>query len=315
MSPQSENPFSFTLELLKLLAQKPQTREELCTSLTAYLSSKNCTSGDISQKVARTVRRLRDAGFEIESAPHRPYRLQTSNFPVILTPAQQEALAMAIAILADMGFSAEAGHLSQIVAAEDEPSQTLLKTDFSPPVDYSRDRTQKIVEQLRSRLETQHRFVIRYRSSSGKENNYDLDRSELRLHNGVLYLFSFVPAWNSWRSSKSMLDRNRLFRVDRILSMTRPSDVPWCYTIFPTETFRYRMSGPLANYRPRRHQERVIDEGNGFVEIETREDCEFWFRQRILQYGSNVRVLSPEWFARDIEKEWRKAFTVSSQRL
>ncbi|MEO0966990.1 MAG: hypothetical protein AAFX80_01320 [Cyanobacteria bacterium J06639_18] len=32
-----------------------------------------------------------------------------------------------------------------------------------------------------------------------KERNWDIDRSELRLHDGTLDLFAFVPDWNSWR--------------------------------------------------------------------------------------------------------------------
>ena len=70
------------------------------------------------------------------------------------------------------------------------------------------------------------------------------------------------------------------------------------------------MSGELRNYQPRRGNEEVFyrDSQGKFVDILAEEDCPFWFRQRILQYGSNVQVLEPEWLAKEIQEEHQKAF-------
>ncbi|WP_366914300.1 WYL domain-containing protein [Mastigocoleus sp. MO_188.B34] len=70
----------------------------------------------------------------------------------------------------------------------------------------------------------------------------------------------------------------------------------------------YRLSGSLANYQTRRLNETVIkrDLIAKHVEIVTREDYPFWFRQRILCYGSNAQVLTPDWFVEEIRKEYQK---------
>jgi hypothetical protein len=57
-------------------------------------------------------------------------------------------------------------------------------------------------------------------------------------------------------------DRSELqiiFRLDRIFSVRPASDIAWFQRQFPKETIRYRMSGPLKNYQPRRANEREID--------------------------------------------------------
>ncbi|MEO0966989.1 MAG: WYL domain-containing protein [Cyanobacteria bacterium J06639_18] len=70
----------------------------------------------------------------------------------------------------------------------------------------------------------------------------------------------------------------------------------------------YRLSGSLANYQTRRLNEKVIkrDLNAKYVGIITREHYPFWFHQRILRYGSNAQVLTPDWFVEEIRKEHKK---------
>ncbi len=77
------------------------------------------------------------------------------------------------------------------------------------------------------------------------------------------------------------------------------------------------MSGDLANYKPRRKDEYIFyrDPNGKFSDIETIVDYWFWFRQRILQYGANVVVISPKEFAHEIKQEHEKAFNKYSQNL
>jgi predicted DNA-binding transcriptional regulator YafY len=68
------------------------------------------------------------------------------------------------------------------------------------------------------------------------------------------------------------------------------------------------MSGALANYQPRRRDEIIIDsnpEGK-YRDIEANIDYWFWFRQRILKYGSNARILSPQCLVDEIDREYKK---------
>jgi predicted DNA-binding transcriptional regulator YafY len=304
------NQIAFALEILKLLAEQPRKREDLGNLLSEFLEQHGKPAGDVAQKLTRTIRQLRDCGFEIKSAPHHPYELVESNFPVLLSTEQRQALKMAADFLDGMGFSAQASQINRIgqLTQADQPDD--VKVDFSPPVDYSENRLEVIISQLQERFRQERRYTIRYRNSYGDEGTWDLDRSELRLHDGNLYLFAFVPdAPVSYSKKRCNAEQNRIFRIDRILSVGAASNISWVFT-FPTLKIRYRLSGPLATYKPRRSHEQVLyrDTDAKFVDILTEEDYPFWFRQRILRYGANARVIEPDWLASELEKEFKQAY-------
>jgi predicted DNA-binding transcriptional regulator YafY len=306
------NQIAFALDILKLLSQRPIARRQLCDRLSVILQQNGQSPGDIKQKLSRAIAKLRDCGFEIDSAPNRPYTLIKSSFPVILSQQQQQALAIAAYFLADMGFSETAsqivriGNLNYLTNIE-LPSHVAV--DFNPPVDYSQNEAKDTVKTLCDRFEKQCRFSIRYCSSRGHCQNYDIDRSELRLHDGVLYLFAFVPDWKSRHIQKRPnAEQNIAFRVDRIQQVRASSDTPWSLFHFPTFEVRYRMSGPLRHYQPRRENESEIHRDSEGVEIVAKEDSVFWLRQRLLRYGANVRILEPDWFASDLLDEFYKGY-------
>ncbi|MDV3353122.1 WYL domain-containing protein [Leptothoe sp. LEGE 181152] len=296
--------FAFALELLKHLSKKPLQRDELVKKLEFFLSQQNLSLEDPGQKVSRTIRKLRQCGFDIKSAPNRPYELVQSSFPVVLTPDQREALALAAYILDDMGFSSQSSQILQISGFEQSQLPSQVKVNFSPPVDYGEDRLDTVVQTLQDRFQKHRRYTIRYRSSSGQERPWDLDRSELRLHNGVLYLFAYAPDFSARHHD---VEKNQIFRVDRILTVGAASNIPWGRLTFPSIDLTYRMTGPLGRYQPRRANETIIKRDSAktsqWVEISTTEESLFWFRQRLLQYGENIRLLAPEWFVKKIAAE------------
>jgi predicted DNA-binding transcriptional regulator YafY len=307
------NQIAFALEILKPLAEKPRKREELADLLSPFVEAhgKSSDDMDIKQKLTRTIRKLRDCGIEIKSAPHHPYELVESNFPVILSTPQRQALALAAYFFAGMGFSAQASQILRIGNLKESDIPEFVKVNFSPPVDYSEDKLNVIVRHLQKRFQQQRRYSIIYQSKKGGQRIWDIDRSQLRFHNGVLYLFAFIPDWKSWRfQTFPNIDQNHLFRVDRIESVGPATDVHWVSCDFPTLKVYSKMSGQLANYQPRRKDEVVIyrDPEGQFVDIETTVDYWFWFRQRMLQYGANVQVLAPDFLAKEIKKEHQKAY-------
>ena len=195
-----------------------------------------------------------------------------------------------------MGFSAEAGQIARIGNLDNIEQISNLNVDFSPPVDYAEAKIQKIVTKLQERINKGCRYSIRYRNSKGNEHNWDIDRSELRLHNGVLYLFAYLPNRN-YRNH--WVEKNQPLRVDRILRVFPPSKSQWIATVFATLPITYLLSKAMSNYQPRRDREQILEsDSNGkWIKIKTEEDCLFWFRQRIMQYGSNAEILEPSWFA------------------
>ncbi|MFP4119610.1 helix-turn-helix transcriptional regulator [Coleofasciculus sp.] len=304
------NQIAFALEILKLLAEQPRKRQDLADILSEFLEQHGKPPGDILQKLTRTISQLRDCGFDIKSAPHHPYELMDSNFPLILSPEQRQALAMAAYFLDSMGFSAQASQIIRIGKLTQAEQPDDVKVDFSPPVNYSENNLNLIIHQLQERFKQQCRYTIRYRKRPGHEQTWDLDRSELRLHDGTLYLFALAPDAPSRHISKRPnAEQNYLFRVDKIINIGAASNTAWVFT-FPTLKIRYRLSGALANYKPRRPHEQVLhrDTEAKFVDILTEEDHPFWFSQRILRYGVNARVIEPEWLANDLENELKKAY-------
>lgn len=306
------NQIAFALEILRLLTEKSRRRKDLEDLLSTFLEKhgKSADNADIKQKITRTIRKLRDCGIEIQSGTHSPYKLVESNFPILLSTQQREALATAAYFLSDMGFSAQASQIQRIGDITEADIPAFIKVDFSPPVDYSDRNLYAIVHQLQERLVQQCRYTIRYQSKPGAEGQIkDIDRSELRLHDGLLYLFAFIPDWRSWRFDYwHNIDQNHIFRLERILSVGAASDTPWVSCDFPTLKVRYRTSGQLANYKPRRKDEVVIcsDPEGKFREIEATIDYLFWFRQRILKYGANAKIISPQILADEITKEYKK---------
>ncbi|MDZ7959165.1 MAG: WYL domain-containing protein [Aulosira sp. DedQUE10] len=237
------NQIAFTLEILRLLAEKPRRREELADLLSSFLEQqgKSADNTDVKQKITRTIRKLRDCGIEIKSSTHSPYELVESNFPVLLSAEQREALAVAAYFLADMGFSAQASQIQRIGNLTELDIPAFVKVDFSPPVDYSDRSLDAIVRQLQERFQQQCRYTIRYQSKPGEQRIWDIDRSELRLHNGILYLFAFIPDWRSWRFDYwQNIDQNHIFRLDKIVSVGAASDTRWVSCDFPTLKICYR---------------------------------------------------------------------------
>lgn len=300
------NEIAFAIEILRLLAEKPRNRDELSTSMQLYAEDRDKRFEDITQKVTRTIAKLRDCGFAIESSTHAPYRLIESNFPLIISTEQKQALQKAAELLAEMGFTTPAAHLLRL-GKSSLVDRDIVKVDFSPPVNYSETKISKIVALLEERIKAECRYTIRYHKNQN-QRNWDLDRCELRFHNGTLYLFAFVPDFSE---RYCPADKNVLFRVDRIEQVNPASQTRWFCHEFPTLTVHYRMSGPLADYQPRRDRETILcrDLNSQYVDIETKEDCLFWFRQRILGYGANVRILEPLWLVESISNQLKQSYS------
>jgi predicted DNA-binding transcriptional regulator YafY len=299
----SHSQMEFSLDILRLLSQQPRFLQQLIELLSE--SPKYESVGDLKQKIVRTIAKLRKYGFDIQCAPHHPYTLVASSFPVILTPAQWDAIGMAVRVLSDMGFSTEAAHLGGIGDFHKKPLPSAIRTNFSPPNDYK--DLDKTIRELQDRIQQKRRYAINYRDSQGKTKIWDCSLSELRLHDGTLYLFANTP--DEPAKHQEPAEKNKMFRIDRIRTVFPASETPWGILKFPTMKARYRAIGALRNYEPRRNSELVEkrDPAGKFVEISTREDYIFGFRQRILHYGESVVVLEPKWFAKDIADALQKA--------
>jgi predicted DNA-binding transcriptional regulator YafY len=301
----SHSQIELALDILRLLSQQPIFRKELIERLSEF--PKYNSVGDLDQKVVRTIAKLRECGFEIKGVPHHPYTLVESSFPVILTPAQREAIDMAVRVLSDMGFAKEAAYLERIDNSRRKPLPAAIRTNFSPPSDYSENDLSKTIQELQNRIQHKRRYTIRYCDSQERTKIWDCSLSQLRLHDGTLYLFAHTP--DELTKHQEPAEKNKMFRIDRILQVLPASSTLWGTMEFPTLKARYRAIGALRNYQPRRHSERVDkrDPNGEFVEIITEEDYIFGFRQRILHYGESVVVLEPKWFAKSIADSLQKA--------
>jgi len=105
------------------------------------------------------------------------------------------------------------------------------------------------------------------------------------------------------------VEQNFIFRIDRIVRVGAASNTPWIYSQFPTLNILYRLTGAFRKLQAcRSHESELQADNTDFVDILTQEDCLFWFRQRMLQYGASARVIDPLWLAQDIGNELKKAY-------
>jgi hypothetical protein len=118
---------------------------------------------------------------------------------MLLSTEQREALAIAGYFLSNMGFSAQASQIQRIGNLTESDIPAYIKVDLNPPVDYSDRNLDTIAFQLKACFQQQCRYTISYESKPGQGCIWDVDRSELRLHDATLYLFAFVPDWRSSR--------------------------------------------------------------------------------------------------------------------
>lgn len=304
------NQIALVIEILRLLAQKERSRQELADLLSEFLDARAEPMGDTMQKLDRAMRKLRNCGFEISGGPNRLYKLEKTHFPVILTSEQKNALSLAASLLDNLEFSREAAQIRSIDESLEYQESGEIITNFNPPVNYSDRQITETLQRLKERIREQLRFTINYTSAQGKTNFWDLDRSELRLHDGIIYLFSYVPTLPYIdKNQKDPVENNRMFRIDRIDKVNPASTVSW-FSQFPTLDIRYRLTGALGKHQPRRPQEQIIEQNreNNFVIIKTKEDCLFWFRQRIMKYGANAEILTPEWLRQKMGQEFKRAY-------
>ncbi len=110
-------------------------------------------------------------------------------------------------------------------------------------MDYCENQQELVIRQLQERFRQKCCYTIRYRNAQLVEHTWDIDRSELRLHDGTLYLFALVPdAPYRHFQKRPNPDQNFTFRVDRITCVNPASNVPWGFFYFPTFKIRYRLN-------------------------------------------------------------------------
>jgi hypothetical protein len=203
---------------------------------------------------------------------------------MLLSTEQREALAIAGYFLSNMGFSAQASQIQRIGNLTESDIPAYIKVDLNPAVDYSDRNLDTIAFQLKACFQQQCRYTISYESKPGQGCIWDVDRSELRLHDATLYLFAFVPDWRSSRFDYwpnfdywSNIDYNQIFRLDNIVNVGAASTTHCLSSDFPTLKICYRTSGQLSNYYPRRKDEEIIDRDpeRKYCDIEVTID--YWF--------------------------------------
>jgi hypothetical protein len=75
---------------------------------------KSADHADVKQKLTSAIREIRDCGIKIDSVTYSPYKLVESNFPMLLSTEQREALAIAGYFLSNMGFLGQANQIQRI---------------------------------------------------------------------------------------------------------------------------------------------------------------------------------------------------------
>ncbi|CEJ43327.1 Uncharacterized protein apha_00764 [Umezakia ovalisporum] len=88
-----------------------------------------CADADVKQRLTGTIDKLRDCGIKMDSSTHSPYKLVESNFPLLLSTGQRQALGMAAYLLSGMGFSDQGSQIQGIGKLTESDIPELLRVD------------------------------------------------------------------------------------------------------------------------------------------------------------------------------------------
>ena len=129
------------------------------------------------------------------------------------------------------------------------------------------------------------KIQIRYKSPEYGEEDIDIIPQKILYENKKVYLRCFNFKYNS----SGLLDFERILKINNI-------NMSENYT--PTSSYKvvYELLGNIIPLFERQDYEKILEQSKDKIVIEATVENEFFFIQRIIQFGVNFRIISPEFF-------------------
>ncbi len=279
-----------TLFIFKLLLEKGRTTKELIS----ILEKNKITQKSLSIDTIRiTINTLKAAGCEI-SRPNKgnkfKYELISHPFNLNFTPEELEIfLKFRERLCATLTWQ----QMFQVNDLYDKISYLTKNNDYIEEIQNTRAfptiKINILNELLNPKLEDK-KVQIRYFSPQNGAENLDIIPYKIRYENNRLYLWCFNFKYQQYN----------LLYVDRILKINsvslekypKPEDL---YEVV------YKLQGSSMITFKKKDYETVVENTKDYIIVKAAVQNEFWFIQRILQFGSDFKIESPYFFKKKLK--------------
>lgn len=274
-----------TLYVLKLLLEKSRTIDELVELLRANQYTNKSLSKDT---IRITINTLRAAGCEISGLnkeSNYKYILYSHPFVLNFTSEELDALVKLRKNASDnlswKKILVVNELFDKIFALTKNENQIDLIDSAKIFADISKD----VLDELVNPNVLNKRMTIKYLSPKNGEEIFDIIVGNISFSDGKLYLSCFNYKYNS----KSLLNIERIKEVVSI-SMLEETQQQYLYEV------EYELFGDSFSLYEQAEYETIIETKDNSLIIKALVDNEFTFIQRLLLFGADFRIISPDSF-------------------
>ena len=274
-----------TILLLIVLLEKGRTIEELVD----ILKSDKITAKSVSKDTVRiTLNTLKSAGCEItRPLKSNGYKYEIISHPFVLNLSKedmQNLINLRERICVELGWEKVIilnELYDKIIKLTQNPEQIGLIETAKPLFGINSD----ILKELSSGKLIGKKVNITYFSPKYGLEDIDIIPNEIVYENTKLYLWCYSFKYNQ----TSILNIERIKKINVIeLSPVSPS-IDFYEVIYELP------SSYSQNFKTESNEE-IISQNNNYIQIKARVSNEFWFIQRLLLFGSDFRIITPDFF-------------------
>lgn len=273
------------LIVLKSLIEKDRSVEELIE----ILANNSITAKAVSKDTIRlTIKTLKAAGciFDKPSTAngykyhliYHPFALKLTDneFKVLLQ--LREKLAENLPFDTVLDINALYKKISMIIS-DKEQQQTIEDTK---PL---KDVNETVLYQISNPKLEGKRVQIKYFSPKNGLEDIDIIPQRISYENGKIYLWCYIFKYNT----NSMLNIEKIKKISNV-NISEDFKVPDYYEVI------YKISGnAFQTFEPKEY-EQIIKKDEKSMIIKANVANEFWFIQRILLFGCDFNIISPDFF-------------------
>ncbi len=275
-----------TLIVLKTLMEKSCTKKELQELLLNNKITKNSVSEDTILVVINT---LKAAGCKI-SKPNKSnnYKYELIYHPFDLNLSEEELYALNL--LRDR--ISEELSLQQIIKINNLYDKLIALTNNEVMAETVKNTkplgniNEKVLNELSNSSIIGKRVQIQYKSST--DNNIEqLDIIPYRpvYENKRIYLWCYIFKYQT----NTLLNFSRILKINSI-NISEKYDINNEYEVIYTIKDSACIDFELKDY------EEITEKKDNYIKIKAHVSNEFWFIQRILQFGADFKIVSPNFF-------------------
>lgn len=289
------------LLVLSALLQKDRSIDELIE----LLKKDEVTCKSVSRDTVRlTIKTLKSAGCEIlRPAKSNEYKYSLISHPFSLNISDDELKYLSLLI---NRFSTEIkaqdvfvlnNVINKIISlTHNENSVNSIKNSAPlSKINYG------IFKQISNPSIIGKKLSITYFSPKFNEEKLDIIPQRISYENGKLYLWCFTFKYNKY----SLLDVERIIKINLISAFEKIDTVnsyEVVYKIFGDSVLDFKLDV----------NEEIIEKTKNYIVVKANVYQEFWFIQRMLLFGSDFKIISPDFFKQKLIdkikkiKEWYK---------